>query len=128
MLDVILPIGLSFFTFHALSYVIDIYRGEMTPAKHMAGFGAYLAYFPHLVAGPIVRAGDILPQIEHPPTRLAPVDIGRAASLILVGLFKKVVIANTLSARMADPVFATGAMHNAPDTMLGIYAYAIQIY
>ena len=63
LLDVILPIGLSFFTFHALSYVIDIYRGEMTPAKHMAGFGAYLAYFPHLVAGPIVRAGDILPQI-----------------------------------------------------------------
>src|ERR1035437_6037412 len=94
LLDVILPIGLSFFTFHALSYVIDIYRGEMAPAKRMVGFGAYLAYFPHLVAGPIVRAGDILPQIERPPTRLAPIDIGRAACLILVGIFKKVAIAN----------------------------------
>lgn len=128
LLDVILPIGLSFFTFHALSYVIDIYRGEMAPAKQMVGFGAYLAYFPHLVAGPIVRAGDILPQIENPPARLMPIDLGRATCLILVGLFKKVVIANSLSARMADPVFATGAVHNAPDTILGIYAYAVQIY
>ncbi len=128
LLDVILPIGLSFFTFHALSYVIDIYRGEMTPAKRMVGFGAYLAYFPHLVAGPIVRAGDILPQIERPPTRLEPIDIGRAACLILVGIFKKMVIANSLSARMADPVFAGGAAHSAPDTILGVYAYAVQIY
>jgi alginate O-acetyltransferase complex protein AlgI len=125
---IVLPVGISFFTFQGLSYVIDVYRNEIKPGKTLLDFAVYLSFFPQLVAGPIVRAIDLLPQIEKPPTRRMPLDTGRAACLILGGLFKKIVVANFLAGRLADPVFANPGAFNAPDTILGVWAYALQIY
>lgn len=126
LLQVVLPVGISFFTFHALSYVIDVYRRVLRPAT-LQDFTLYLAFFPHLVAGPIVRAKDFLPQLRHPrdPRR---VDATRAFWLITAGLFKKVVVANLLATRLVDPVFANPRLYSAPDVLAAIYGYAVQIY
>lgn len=127
LLDIVLPVGISFFTFQAMSYVLDVYRRSMEPARRFIDFAVYLSFFSQLVAGPIVRARRLLPQVEH-PERCVPMDIGRAASLILMGLFKKMVIANTLATALVDPVFAHPSAYGAPDILLAIYAYAVQIY
>jgi len=124
---IILPVGISFFTFQALSYVVDVYRGRMKPADSWLDFALYLAFFPQLVAGPIVRAIDLVGQLSL-PKRMKKLDIGRAGFLILGGLFKKVVIANFLAERIVDPVFARPDLYGAWDTLFGVYAYAIQIY
>ena len=124
--DVVLPIGISFFTFQALSYVIDTSRGKVRPGS-MLDFAVYLSFFPHLVAGPIVRASEFLPQIRR---RIDPrkVDAGRAFWLISLGLFKKVVIASYLATKAADPLFGFPHQHAGIEALVGVYAYAIQIY
>jgi alginate O-acetyltransferase complex protein AlgI len=127
LLDVILPVGISFFTFQAMSYVIDVYRKEIEPAESTLAFATYLAFFPQLVAGPIVRARVLLPQIAGGLNRRR-IDAGRASTLILAGLFKKVVVANALAQRLVDPVFEDPAAYAAPDVLLGVYGYAVQIY
>jgi alginate O-acetyltransferase complex protein AlgI len=126
LLQVVLPVGISFFTFHALSYVIDVYRGVLRPVT-LQDFALYLAFFPHLVAGPIVRAKDFLPQLRRPrdPRK---VDGSRAFWLITAGLFKKVVVATLLATRLVDPVFANPKLYAAPDILAAIYGYAVQIY
>lgn len=127
LLDIILPVGISFFTFQAMSYVIDIYRGELRPTKSLLDFAVYLAFFPQLVAGPIVRARVFLPQLEQ-IRHVAVIDVGRAAVLILIGLFKKIVVANYLAEQIVDPVFSNPSAYGALDTLVGVYGYAIQIY
>lgn len=124
---IILPVGISFFTFQALSYVGDVYRGRMKTADSLLDFALYLAFFPQLVAGPIVRAIQLVGQLARPriPERI---DVGRAGLLILGGLFKKIVVANTLAERIVDPVFARPELYGAWDTLFAVYAYAIQIY
>lgn len=124
--QIVLPVGISFITFQALSYVIDTYRRQIKPVP-LLDFAVYLSFFPHLVAGPIVRASEFLPQLRRPadPRR---VDAGLAFWLIASGLFKKVVISSYLASTIADPVFGFPSQHKAFDTLLGIYAYAIQIY
>lgn len=124
---IILPVGISFFTFQALSYVGDVYRGRMKTADSLLDFALYLAFFPQLVAGPIVRAAHLVGQLARPYIP-AHIDVGRAACLILGGLFKKVVVANYLSAHIVDPVFARPDLYGAWDTLFAVYAYAIQIY
>ena len=121
-----LPIGISFFTFQALSYVIDIYRGSTEPVRLM-DFAVFLSFFPHLVAGPIVRASEFLPQLKerHDPRRI---DGTRAFFLIFIGLFKKVVIANFLATEIVDSVFGSPNQHSALENLVAIYAYAVQIY
>ncbi len=126
VVQVILPVGISFFTFHALSYVIDVYRGTLTPAR-LIDFAVYIAFFPHLVAGPIVRASELVPQLRHRLDRTG-VDTGRAAFLIVAGLFKKVVLASYLSDHIVDRVFANPELYSAPEVLFAVYAYAIQIY
>ena len=125
---IVLPVGISFYTFQALSYVVDVYCKKTPVAGSALDFANYLAFFPQLVAGPIVRAADLLPQMAVFPDRSAHLDTGRAATLILGGLFKKMVIANWLSANLADPVFAMPEAYGGLDVILGVYAYAIQIY
>ncbi|MDX9867976.1 MAG: MBOAT family protein [Kiritimatiellia bacterium] len=125
---IVLPVGISFYTFQALSYVVDVYRRHTPAAGSVLDFVNYLAFFPQLVAGPIVRASDLLPQMAVFPDRSARLDTGRAATLILGGLFKKMVIANWLAQHLADPVFALPETFGAPDVLLGVYAYALQIY
>ena len=126
LLEITLPVGISFFTFQALSYVIDIYRGKEHPAP-LLDFAVYLAFFPQLVAGPIVRSSEFMPQIDTPknPRR---VDATRAFGLIAGGLFKKVVVANTLAGAIVDPVFASPTQFSALEVMVGVYGYAVQIY
>jgi len=124
---IILPVGISFFTFQALSYVVDVYRGKMKPADSLLDFALYLAFFPQLVAGPIVRAVDLVGQLRR-PGRPDVLDVGRAGFLILGGLFKKIVIANYLSENIVEPVFARPDAYGAWDTLFAVYGYAIQIY
>jgi alginate O-acetyltransferase complex protein AlgI len=126
LLQVVLPVGISFYTFMAISYVVDVSRLEITPAPWLDAF-VYLAFFPHLVAGPIVRGGELLPQIRRrrDPERI---DVSRAAFLILGGLFKKVVVSSFLAAQIVDPVFGAPGAHSALETLVAIYGYAIVIY
>ncbi len=126
LLQVTLPVGISFFTFQALSYVIDIYRGEQDKAP-LLDFAVYLAFFPQLVAGPIVRSREFLPQL-HGPKDPRAVDATRAFGLIAGGLFKKVVVANTLATTIVDPVFASPGQFSALEVLMAVYGYAVQIY
>jgi len=124
--DVVLPVGISFFTFMAISYVVDTYRGELVPAS-FARFAVFQAFFPHLVAGPIVRASELLPQLESPrdPRR---VDVSRAFFLIVSGLFLKVVIANHLATHIVDDFSAAPNRHSSLEVLVGVYGYAVQIF
>ena len=124
--SIVLPVGISFYTFMAISYVVDTYRGENVPST-FEKFAAYLSFFPHLVAGPIVRPGELIPQFDVPrdPRR---VDTSRAFYLIATGLFKKVVIANFLAANIVDEVFGAPGQHSSLEILIAIYAYAVQIY
>jgi alginate O-acetyltransferase complex protein AlgI len=126
LLNLALPVGLSFFTFQAISYVVDVHRGlcERAPTLDVA---VYLWFFPHLVAGPIVRAREFLPQLARPRDR-SDVAVGAAVVLIGLGLVKKVVIADFLARSVVDPVFAVPEAYGAPDAWLAIYSYAAQIY
>jgi alginate O-acetyltransferase complex protein AlgI len=126
-LDVFLPIGISFYTFHSLSYTLDIYRGVMKPTRSLRDFALAVSFFPQLVAGPIVRAGDFLPQLEAPP----PLQKGRflwGLLLMTLGLFEKVVLADTLLAGSADRVFGYAGPLMALDSWTGVIAFAGQIF
>ena len=122
----ILPVGLSFYTFMAISYVVDTYRGDFAPVS-LPRFAAYLSFFPHLVAGPIVRPGELLPQMDAPRDPRS-VDTSRAFYLIGTGLFKKVVIANFLASSIVDDVFGAPGQHSSLEILVAVYAYAVQIY
>ena len=126
-LAIVLPVGISFFTFQTLSYTIDVRRKD-TPVTHsFLDFALFVAYFPQLVAGPIERSSHLLPQITH-PRKYSPDDFTIGLSLVLVGLFLKVAIADNL-AFIANGVFqAPSAELTGTDTLLGLYAFAFQIY
>ncbi|MEY4875632.1 MAG: hypothetical protein RL708_781, partial [Bacteroidota bacterium] len=94
--DIVLPVGISFYTFQVLSYTIDVYRNQLKPSDNILDFGFYITFFPHLVAGPIVRAKDFLPQIGI-DIKLSKEDIAQAVFLIATGLFKKAVISDFIS-------------------------------
>lgn len=125
-LEILLPVGISFFTFHGISYVTDVYRGDAVVCKNPLDMALYMSFFPQLVAGPIVRAAYFLPQLARPSTE--PIPIAPALILIAGGLFKKVVIANYLATGLVDPVFAAPTSFGGPDLLLGVYGYAVQIY
>ena len=126
LLQVGLPIAISFFTFMAISYVVDVYRRELEPAKPL-DLAVYISFFPHLLAGPIVRGGELLPQIRR---RRDPnsIDYSRAFWLILAGLFKKVVISSYVSSAIVTPVFTSPTQHSAPEAIFAAWGYAVQIY
>jgi len=124
--NVLLPIGISFFTFQAISYVVDIGRGVWRRPVGLLDFAVYLSFFAHLVAGPIVRASEFVPQLDAgADPRFVPT--AEPFMLIFRGLFKKVVISSFM-ATIADPVFALPHDSSSWQTLWGIYAYAIQIY
>ena len=126
LLELALPIGLSFITFQAISYVVDVKRGLLPPASTI-DFALYLSFFPHVVAGPIVRAREFIPQLATPrdPRNVA---VGAGVVLIALGLVKKVAIADFLARSVVDDVFAAPQAYAAPDVALAAYAYAAQIY
>jgi len=126
LMTIALPVGVSFFTFQAISYVADVRRRLVEPATGL-DVAVYLSFFPHLVAGPIVRAREFLPQLASPrdPSRVA---VGSGIALIGLGLVKKVVIADYLARTVVDPVFAVPQLYGGADALLAAYAYAAQIY
>jgi len=124
-LGIILPVGISFYTFQTLSYSIDIYRGRLEPEKHLLNFAVFVAFFPQLVAGPIERARNLLPQLEIAKTA-SKNQILEGVSLIAVGLFKKIYIADNL-ARIVDPLYANSAHLTASHVYIASIAFAFQI-
>ena len=127
LMQVILPVGVSFFTFQAMSYLIDVHRGKVPPARSLLDVMLLMSFFPHLVAGPIVRASDLLPQFDQTP-RLTRRMATEAVLLIVWGLFKKTVIASELAAGLVDPVFFDPTRYAAGDLLAATYGYAVQIY
>jgi D-alanyl-lipoteichoic acid acyltransferase DltB (MBOAT superfamily) len=124
--DIVLPVGISFITFQAISYTVDVYRRLIVPATTF-DVGLYLSFFPHLVAGPIVRAREFIPQL-HTPRDPRKVAVGAGVALIVIGLVKKVAIADFLAREIVDPVFGVPQAYSAPDVLLATYAYAVQIF
>ena len=126
LLSIALPVGVSFFTFQAISYVVDVKRREFEPASLM-DVGIYLSFFPHLVAGPIVRAREFIPQLAtaRDPNHVA---VGAGLGLIGLGLVKKVLIADYLGREIVDPAFGVPQAFGGPDLIFAAYAYAAQIY
>lgn len=130
VLQIILPAGISFYTFQSMSYVIDVYRGHLKAEKHPLHFALFVAFFPQLVAGPIERATHLMPQIKS-ETRPRWDDVCQGTWLIWLGLFKKVVLADNV-AHVAKAVFDTPATNPVNpagwETVIGVYAFALQIY
>ncbi len=121
------PVGISFFTFESMSYVFDVYRRKLKPHDSYLRYLLFVSFFPHLVAGPIVRAGDLLPQFAAPP-KLTSEQSGEGLFLIMVGLLKKVVIADQLAVQLVDRVFDAPLSYSTLEVVAAVYGYAIQIY
>jgi alginate O-acetyltransferase complex protein AlgI len=126
LIKVALPVGISFFTFCAISYLVDVYRQDQEPIA-LLDFAVYLSFFPHLVAGPIVRVSEFEPQLRRRRNRDS-VDAVRAARLISRGMFKKVVVANYLATAIVDPVFAAPGQSPNVELVVAAVGYAVQIY
>src|SRR5262249_22958637 len=125
VLQVILPIGISFYTFEAINYVVDVYRGRAKAERNLANLLLFILFFPHLVAGPIVRARNFLPQI-HRSKRWSWPRIQAGLQLILLGLIKKIVIADRL-AMLVDPVFADPSAYKPGACWMALFGYALQL-
>ena len=125
---IMLPIGISFFSFQSVTYTLDTYRGVNKPMEKLTDFVLYITMFPQLIAGPIVRASHLVPAMENLPGTETRLDTARAGVLILAGLIKKMVIADYLAANLADPLFAMPEEFGTIDALMGVYAYTLQIY
>ena len=126
-LDIFLPVGISFFTFQSLSYTIDVYRGQIKPLTNLLDYAFYVSFFPQLVAGPIVRARDFIPQIRK-PLFVSNEMFGRGVFLIVSGLFKKAVISDYISVNFVERIFANPSLYSGVENLMGVYGYALQIY
>lgn len=122
-----LPAGISFFTFQSLSYTIDVYRGQLKALDNMLDYAFFVTFFPQMVAGPIVRAADFLPQIRI-PVFVSKEDFGRGFFLICTGFFKKAVISDYISVNFVDRVFESPLQYTGLENLFGVYGYAMQIY
>ena len=125
--DYFIPAGISFYTFQTLSYTVDIYRGEIRPLRRWIDYLFYLSFFPQLVAGPIVRAKDFIPQIHRRP-QLLKAEYGEALALIISGLIKKAIIGDFIGANLVDQVFAEPSRFTGLENLFAVYGYAMQIY
>lgn len=126
--NIFLPVGISFFIFQSLSYTIDIYRRRIEPLTCWLDYAFYLSFFPQLVAGPIVRARDFIPQIRQNPLTVTREMFGTGVFLVIVGLFKKAVISDYISLNFVDRVFDNPLLYSGFENLMGVYGYAMQIY
>lgn len=124
---ILLPVGISFYTFQTISYTVDIHRGHVAPLKRLTDFGFYVSFFPQLVAGPIVRASAFIPQILTPAV-VTRETLGRAGFWILNGLLKKVLLADWIAVNFNDRVFADPASHSGFEIWMALYGYSLQVY
>lgn len=125
--DIILPAGISFFTFRSISYMVDIYRGQLEPCRNLLNYSFYLTFFPPLLAGPVVRAKDMLPQVENPQP-VSPQMISEGLFLIITGLLKKVVIADYISGNFVDRIFDNPMLYSGFENLMGCIGFTIQLY
>jgi D-alanyl-lipoteichoic acid acyltransferase DltB (MBOAT superfamily) len=125
--SLVLPVGISFFTFQAMSYSIDVYYRRVEATRSFWEFLLYVAFFPQLVAGPIVRAGDFIHQLKEPRT-LSADEASDAIYRILLGLVKKVAISDWVAVNLVDRVFQAPQMYSSVEVLFGVYGYAVQIY
>lgn len=125
--DIFLPVGISFFTFQSISYVIDVYRQRIQPLHRWIDYLFYVSFFPQLVAGPIVRARDFIPQIHREPL-VNRAEFGEGLFLILSGLLKKAIISDYISMNFVDRVFEAPLLYTGVENLLAVYGYALQIY
>ena len=126
-LDIFLPVGISFFTFQSMSYTIDVYRGQLKPLNNILDYAFYVSFFPQLVAGPIVRARDFLPQIRK-PLEVTKEMFGAGIFYIVGGLFKKAVISDYISVNFVERVFDQPTLYSGFENLMAVYGYALQIY
>jgi len=124
---IILPVGISFYTFQTISYTVDVYRGKLKPVKNIIDFGFYVSFFPQLVAGPIVRAAEFIPQL-YQKFKLTKQEFGHAIFLILNGLVKKMLISDYISINFVDRVFDSPLSFTGFENLMAVYGYSIQIY
>jgi D-alanyl-lipoteichoic acid acyltransferase DltB (MBOAT superfamily) len=125
--SIVLPVGISFFTFQSLSYTIDVYRRKLKPVRNVIDFGFYVSFFPQLVAGPIVRASEFIPQI-HTQFHLARREFSHAMFLISKGLIKKIIISDFIAINFVDRVFDLPSAYSGFENLMAIYGYGLQIY
>jgi len=124
---IILPVGISFYTFQTISYTVDVYRGKLKPVKNIIDFGFYVSFFPQLVAGPIVRAAEFIPQL-YQKFKLSKREFGHAVFLILNGLVKKILISDYISINFVDRIFESPLSFTGFENLMAVYGYSIQIY
>mgnify|MGYP001167322530 FL=1 len=125
--DIALPVGISFFTFQSLSYTIDVYRGRIQPLDRLLDYAFYISFFPQLVAGPIVRARDFIPQIRK-PLFVSVEMFNKGIFFIICGLFKKAVISDYIGVNFVERIFANPQLYSGVENLMGVYGYAMQIY
>ncbi len=126
-LNIILPVGISFFTFQSMSYTLDVWRGKLRATKGFVPLALYISFFPQLVAGPIIKASDFLPQLEQPERNITLANLGAGMQIFLFGMFKKIVIADYLAVYV-DGVFDAPSIYHSGSVLLAVVAYSIQIY
>ena len=124
---IVLPVGISFYTFQSISYTVDVYRGKIKPVSNFFDFAFYVSFFPQLVAGPIVRAAHFLPQV-YAKYKLTIQQMGHALFLIMNGLIKKVLISDTIAIHFVDRVFDAPMAHTGFQNLMALYGYSLQIY
>ena len=125
--SIILPVGISFYLFQVMSYTIDVYRGHVQPVKNILDFGFYVSFFPQLVAGPIVRANEFIPQLYR-PFRLSRRLFGLAIFWVLNGLIKKIVLSDYLAVNLIDRVFENPLLFSGFENLFALFAYSLQVY
>ncbi|MTI29525.1 MBOAT family O-acyltransferase, partial [Xanthovirga aplysinae] len=125
--SLLLPVGISFYTFQTLSYTIDGYRGCLTPEKHLGKFALYVSFFPQLVAGPIERAKNLLPQFHKDKLKIDSDKFISGFTKVLLGFFKKVVVADTIAIQV-DSIYNNYELHTGPTLLMATYLFAFQIY
>ena len=124
---ILLPVGVSFYTFQTISYAVDVYRKEIKPVKSILDFVFYVSFFPQLVAGPIVRAADFIPQL-YKPYKLSQYNFGLALFWILKGLIKKVIIGDYIAVNFIDRIFDNPMMFTGFENLMALYGYSLQVY
>ena len=125
--EIVLPVGISFYTFQTISYTVDIYRRKLKALDSILDFGLYVTFFPQLVAGPIVRAEEFVPQILR-PTQITQADFNKATYFIFKGLIKKMLFANFIAVEFLDRVFEMPTMYSGFTNLMALIGYSLQVY
>ncbi len=125
--DILLPVGISFYTFQAISYIMDVYRRRIEPVRNIFDFGFYVSFFPQLVAGPIVRANEFIPQL-HKPYFLSRRQFGIAIFWIMNGLVKKIVLSDYIAVNFIDRVFDNPLLYTGFENLMALFGYSLQVY